>query len=646
MKIFTIRFNTLLFSTFFLFVFNISSQNKIEQVCGTIMTPESLAYLNEIKPKLKKYEQEFFKMYSDQNRSATTLSSIPIKAHIIRTSAGTGGLSISDLNDAISNMNAFYTNAFMEFYLCDGINYIDDDNFYDFETSDEGSLTGANNVSGLINIYFTDYIASNTGSSLCGYAYSPGGNDVILMANNCTTNGSTLPHEIGHFFSLIHTHGPNNSFLTNELVNGSNCDTDGDQICDTPADPQLNIDNVDVSCVYTGTTSDANGDLFAPDPENIMSYSRKECRVHFSVQQYARIYASYQTARNYFACPSFNVSFSTDIAQDCSNTLTVNFTDTSTGATSWQWDVDGDDVIDYTTQNPTHDYSQGVYTVTLTISNGSDSISKTFFELIEVGASETVPLNEDFEIFANAGDNGWTTNDISGNGYDWISNSGGTPSDGTGPLVDNTNKDASGTYIYAEASGSTSGNVAEYISPCITINTFNAQLEFAYHMFGVNIGELHVDIETDSGYINDVIPAIIGQQQTSQSDPYLSKKVDLSAYATQTIKIRFRAIRGVNWDSDIAIDDFTITENLLSIDSKELQNIKIYPNPVTTNSINVESNFLGEIVNYEIVNLLGQTILKGILSNKQINVGNLSSGTYFLILKHNTLKTIKKFVKY
>ncbi len=638
--------NSILFSIFLLTICGVSAQNTIEPVCGTVATTESLAYFKSIKPQLKKYEQEYLNLITNRNSSSASISSVPIKAHIVRTSASTGGISVSDLNDAIANMNAFYANAFMEFYICEGINYIDDDDFYAFETNDEGNLTAPNNVAGLINIYFTDYIENSaSGGSLCGYAYGPGGSDIILMKNDCATNGSTLPHEVGHFFSLIHTHGPSNSFLTDELVDGSNCNSKGDQICDTPADPLLSTTNVNLSCVYTGTDTDANSDLFAPDPTNVMSYSRKECRVNFSTQQYARIYATYRTVRNNFACPSLNVSFTTDATQDCGNALTVNFTDTSTGATSWQWDVDGDDVVDYTAQNPNHAYSPGTYTVTLTISDGTNTISKSFFELIDVGSPKSVPLTEDFETFSNATDGGWESIDTSGNGFIWSTISGETPSNDTGPLTDNTTSTTSGTYIYTEASGSNPGNVAEFISPCININSLNAELKFAYHMFGSSIGELHIDVETSSGY-DDSIASIIGEQQTNQADPYLQKIVNLSAYANQTIRIRFRAIRGGNWDSDIAIDDMSITENTLSSGTKALAEIKIYPNPISSDIIHVKGINNGITIDYEVVDLIGQTLLSGKLLNQQLDMNNLTAGAYFLILKEGNSKIIKKFVKH
>ncbi len=642
MKKTTSTFNLSIF--FFLLTFGLYAQNVVESECGTVTTPESQQYWENTKPTIKKFEKEFYELASAQSR-ASIVNSVPIKAHIIRKSDGTGGLSVSDLNAAMANMNAFYANAFMEFFLCDGINYIDDDNFYDFKSSDdETALTSANNVNGLINIYFTDSVESSTGSSLCGYAYYPGGADVILMANSCATNGSTLPHEVGHFFSLRHTHGPSNTTLTTELVDGSNCDTDGDEICDTPADPKLGSSNVNSSCIYTGVLTDANGDTFVPDPNNIMSYSRKQCRTLFSTEQYARIYATFRSVRNYFSCPSLNVDFSANVLEDCSTNLTVNFTDNSSGATTWQWDVNSDNTIDYTTQNPSHNFTTGIYDVTLRISDGTNTVTKTFFEYIKVGTQKTTPLEEDFENFDIANNDGWTANDVNGNGYNWIATNGGTPSSNTGPIADNTTGTGSGTFIYAEASGSNPGDVAEYISPCINISSTNAELEFAYHMYGANTGELHVDIETGSGYVLDVIPAIVGQQQTSQVDDYIKQTVNLSAYQGQTIKIRFRAVRGTGWDADIAIDDMRVYANLLNVNDSALSNFEIYPNPVLGDVLNIKSKVFSNNITYEVANMIGQKVMNGTLTNNQIDVGKLTAGTYFLILKHEDAKVIKKFI--
>ncbi|MCB9879479.1 MAG: PKD domain-containing protein [Planctomycetes bacterium] len=63
--------------------------------------------------------------------------------------------------------------------------------------------------------------------------------------------------------------------------------------------------------------------------------------------------------------------------------LSVQFTDLSTEEpTSWEWDLDGDDVTDSTDQNPLFSYTTpGTYTVKLTATNeaGTESVTKTDF---------------------------------------------------------------------------------------------------------------------------------------------------------------------------------------------------------------------------------------------------------------------------
>ncbi len=646
MHIFNIKPKFLLLSIFLSISYYMSGQNELLPDCGTVTTPESLEYINNIKPQIKKYEQAFAYSKTGKNNALRLVNSIPVKAYIIRSSNGNGGLSTSDLNHAIENLNAIYADAYMEFFLCDGINYIDDDALCHFKKGNESDLKATNYTPGLINIYFTDYLENDSEESICGYSNNVGrNNDIIVMKNSCATNDSSLAHELGHFFSLIHTHGPDNSKMTTELVDGSNCDTDGDGICDTPADPILSKSNINNFCEFIGEETDTNGQIFNPDTGNMMSYSRKSCRNHFTDQQLARMYAFYQTTKNYLACPSFNADFSVDTSVTCEETLTVNFKNDCSNITDWQWDIDSDGIIDYTNQNPSHTYNTGVYDVTLTVSNKSKTIKKTFSKFIKVG-TEINLLQEGFEDFEIAGDNGWTTIDASKNGYNWYSNTGKTFTKGTGPLNDNTADNTIGKYIYAEASGAEPGDVAEFISPCINVTTSNTKLNFSYHMFGKNIGELHVDIKTDDGYINDVVPALHGSQQANQNDAFLKKTVDLSPYEYQTIKVRFRAIRGASWDGDIAIDNILIK----SLEKEQatpdaLSSIKVYPNPITDTALNIKSISTEAILNYQISNLVGHVFLSGTLTNRSINVSRLSSGTYFLTIHNKHSKIIKKIIK-
>tara|TARA_R110000868_G_scaffold49156_5_gene158665 strand:- start:14962 stop:16095 length:1134 start_codon:yes stop_codon:yes gene_type:complete len=278
----------------------LTSQNNLEPVCGTVTTLNKLEQYNTLKPLLKKHETEFMTMKSSQSKSsAHTIYSIPIKAHIIRTSGGTDGLNDGELKAAIATLNSIFSESSLEFILYGEINYIDNDNFYHFKSNEEKALVETNNLSGLVNIYFTDYIENTSDESICGYAHNEENYDVIIMNNSCATNGTSLAHELGHFFSLIHTHGIYNDQLTKEFVNGKNCNEEGDQICDTPADPKLTSKNQNNFCRYVGDEKDCNGDTFTPDTGNIMSYSMKGCRSYFSKQQLSRMYAYYLSVKNY-----------------------------------------------------------------------------------------------------------------------------------------------------------------------------------------------------------------------------------------------------------------------------------------------------------------------------------------------------------
>jgi hypothetical protein len=300
------------------------------QSCGTT-EPTTDPIPAKMHPAYQMFSQNFVNNMNSGSRNSLLMDTIPYKVHIIRTSSGTGGISTASLTTAFNNVNTIYTTANMHFKQCGNINYIDSDTYYSFNSANEAALTSANNVTNVINIYFTNSVTTSSGSAACGYAYFPGGPDVIMMNNSCAVNGSTLPHEIGHYFNLYHTHSTSNGA---ELVNGTNCSSAGDLLCDTPADPQLSSSTVSSACVYTGTATDANGMAYTPDPNNIMSYSRKACRTFFSPQQYARISFSALNQRAYLVC-SAGGGGGTGLINGCAGTSQYPSA-TFTPTTSWQ----------------------------------------------------------------------------------------------------------------------------------------------------------------------------------------------------------------------------------------------------------------------------------------------------------------------
>ena len=74
-------------------------------------------------------------------------------------------------------------------------------------------------------------------------------------------------------------------------------------------------------------------------------------------------------------------------------------------------------------------------------------------------------------------------------------------------------------------------------------------------MLGVGMGTLHVDLFVAGTWQEDVLPPVSGDQ----GDVWHEHSLDLSAYSGM-IQVRFRALTGPSYTSDIAIDDFHIID--------------------------------------------------------------------------------------
>ncbi len=143
--------------------------------------------------------------------------------------------------------------------------------------------------------------------------------------------------------------------------------------------------------------------------------------------------------------------------------------------------------------------------------------------------------------------------------FDWSRNSGGTPSSSTGPL---SAHDGS-WYMFTESSSPRVNGDETHLEATFDFSSLQSpELSFYYHMFGVSIASLHVDIY-DGSWHNSVWSAT-GPQQNAQGDPFEQAIIDMSAYGGQNnIVVRFRGIvgsgAGSTYYSDIAIDLIEVT---------------------------------------------------------------------------------------
>jgi hypothetical protein len=153
-------------------------------------------------------------------------------------------------------------------------------------------LSGADSDStwsGYINLVVRNISGGILGYSPLGGTPNTGATVVINSAafgsgSGCTgyvpgepyNLGRTLTHELGHYFNLAHTFDGC----------GTNCNTTGDRVCDTPP---LNVENY--GCPVAGEVADCNGGPALT--MNYMDYTDDACMYMFTLGQETRMRVRY-----------------------------------------------------------------------------------------------------------------------------------------------------------------------------------------------------------------------------------------------------------------------------------------------------------------------------------------------------------------
>lgn len=210
---------------------------------------------------------------------------LTIHVHWVNDSLHVDSTKTPGLTEAIKNLNLGFEPICMSFEVCK-INFI---NLYEFDTlilEDEYiELDKRNHQDFRLNLY----IVSELKFSECGFTdfysmkneYGPG----IVITKACLRNNG-LPHYVGRSLGLLDTYETEYGL---ELVNGSNCETTGDKICDTPADPKY---PPKPGCALKNILKDPNGDIYLPDISNFMS-GYFGCQCKFSYEQYKLLTSHY-----------------------------------------------------------------------------------------------------------------------------------------------------------------------------------------------------------------------------------------------------------------------------------------------------------------------------------------------------------------
>src|SRR5690554_2709368 len=620
--------------------------------------------------RLEGFTQEYIQQANHQRSGGTYI--IPVVFHVIHD-YGLGNISSAQIHDAVKQVNLQYrkmnadttdiVNAFKSLAADTEIELrlaqLDPNgNCTSGITRTYSPLTniGDHQVKSLIqwppDQYLNVYIC-NSAAGLAGHALLPGAADtipewdgIVMQHSYIGTIGTSsffkrtvLTHEIGHYLNLQHIWGGNNvpNFYYLPVADAGNCAYD-DGVADTPLTVGWQ------SCSLSGTSC-SSLDMV----QNYMDYS--DCSLLFTEGQELRMHAALNSTvanRNNLWSPSNLIApgVAASIGHLCQTEIdasqrvicageSIRFSDLSFhGVTTREWTFQGGSISSSTDSSVTVTFNTaGTYDVSLSISNGVNTIDSVYSEFIHVledqpTASNIIENFEDITVFENL----W---------YPTVSENS--------TRFERVNYGKNSAYsIYVN--NFDGPQMARYTleSKPIDATLFTeiaVTFDLAFAKMSTSLNEnIQIQLSKDCGKTWTTKRQInLNSNFSLESDAYFFPDHDslwiniervfaISNYKVNNLMIRllFHANSGNNLYID-NINCSDISELSLSIETIK-NNILVYPNPANDQlMVSVNPDFInGQI---QLFDVFGKRVLsKSILNKKEvaIDLTRFSEGTYFL----------------
>ena len=271
-------------------------------------TPHDHGFCGTVSNEFQKERIKANKKYASEHDVRSETIYLPIKFHRVGTTQGTEQVKVSSVLDQMCRLRREYAKYDIIPYISNGFNDVFNSGIFFDPIGNNGQIE--NNKSGsAVDVFITENAdTSNSvpgdGTTLGFYAvpFGNSGRDYIVVRKKEVIDSTeTLEHELGHYLSLDHTFDGWEGVQYNQEVHGnpltvsvvggnaielvdrdSNCETAGDQLCDTPADYNFNFsfENTDsdlnndivAGCNMVETIRDSEGKALSPMTNNIMSY--------------------------------------------------------------------------------------------------------------------------------------------------------------------------------------------------------------------------------------------------------------------------------------------------------------------------------------------------------------------------------------
>ena len=281
---------------------------------------------------------------------------VALKFHLVGKDDGTGRIGEGKILTQICTLNEDFADQNIQFYIDDSFNYINDTQTFNDHEDTQFSIMVDNKDLNAVNIYVIESIDPN---SLI-QAYYRRSLDWIVINNDQIGTNHTLTHEIGHYLGLLHPfhgwdrdpydqnkHGvPAPSFIRGvevEKADGSNCETAGDMICDTPADYAYQYPRN--NCEFDDTILDPCNKPINPDEKLFMNYFKCARNEYYFTGQQKEVILAELMSSNRFSIRDKAPNSTASISQSPSIISPQNNETITTNSVSLAWSV---------VQNATH----------------------------------------------------------------------------------------------------------------------------------------------------------------------------------------------------------------------------------------------------------------------------------------------------